>query len=126
MAQFENVTYTYYSDTLGRAVVPTEADFNALKLENIQLMKNWMPYITEKETNGIDSAVCLMIEIDYIDNQLLSGNSDNAIASENIAGHSISYGSNERNKLVELNGMSTLNKKLCKARLFCSFDLGVK
>ena len=39
MAQFDNVNYTFYSETLGRAVIPTQAEFDALKLENLQQLK---------------------------------------------------------------------------------------
>lgn len=126
MAQFDNVTYTYYSDTLGRAVIPTEADFNALKLENIQLMKSWMPYVTEKEEGGIDKAVCLMIEVDYTDNQIVNGNNSSAINSESVNGHSVSYGSTTRTELERKNAKSTYERKIDKAKLFLSFDLGVR
>ena len=36
---FENVNYTYYSETLGRSAVPTEADFNNYADDNKMFMK---------------------------------------------------------------------------------------
>jgi len=126
MAQFENVNYTFYSDTLGRAVIPDADTFDAFKLENIQLMKIWLPYIEERETNGIDSAVCMMIETDYTDNQVLTNSDGRAIVSESLGGHSVSYGSTEKTKLSELNAKSTTDKKIERAKLFCNFTLGVR
>lgn len=126
MANFENVTFEYYSETLGRTIVPNAEEFNKLKLENVQLMKGWLPYLEELEEGGIDKAVCLMIEVEYSDNQILNGESDNAISSENIGGHSISYGSAQKTKLEELNTVSTMQKKYDKAKLFCHFFIGVK
>lgn len=126
MADFENVTYTFYSDTLGRAVVPNEEEFNALKLLNVQTFKKWLPYCIELEENGIDKAVCMMIEVEYQDKQIVTGADDSAVASESTGGHSITYGSTARNKLDELNAVSTEKKKYEVARLFCSFNFGVK
>lgn len=126
MANFGKVTYTQYSSVLGRAIVPDETTFNSLKLLNIQLMKSWLPYVEEKETDGIDNAVCMMIETEYVDNQLQNGQSDNSIASESVNGHSISYGSTSRTKLEELNAKSTDQKKLDVAKLFLIFNIGIK
>lgn len=126
MANFENVKYEYYSETLGRAVIPSEADFNNLKLLNIQLMKSWLPYIEENEENGIDKAVCLMMEVDYQDSQLIGGESGESIASESVGGHSISFGSSAQNKAVELNAKKTIDKKIEMAKYFCTFAIGVR
>lgn len=126
MAQFDNVTYTHYSSVLGRAVIPTEEDFNALKLVNIQTMKGLLPYVIENEENGIDSAVCMMIEANYKYNQLVTGATPEAIASESLGGHSISYGSAALNKAVELDAKSLSAKKIEAIKLFCSLDIGVK
>lgn len=126
MAMFDNVTYTYYSSTMGRSIVPNETEFNKLKLENIQIMKGWLPYLEELEDGGIDKAVCLMIEVEYADNQILNGESAGSVSSETIGGHSISFGSTQKTKLEELNTVSTMQKKYDKAKLFCHFLVGVK
>lgn len=62
---FDNVNYTFYSSTLGRGILPDEATFNAYKLENIAYMRTLLPFVTERQENGIDSAVCMMIEESY-------------------------------------------------------------
>lgn len=126
MATFDNVTYTFYSDEMGRAVIPTEQEFDALALINIQTVKKLLPYIEELEENGIDKAVCLMCEVDYQDAQTTNGESAGAITSESLGGHSISYGSVERNKLMELNAKSTEAKKIDRLKLYCSLNIGVK
>lgn len=126
MAQFDNVNYTFYSETLGRAVIPTQAEFDALKLENLQQLKKLLPYIVEEEENGIDSAACLMIEIDYKNNLLKSGQAAGAIASETLGGHSVNYGSTQLNKKIELDAKSTDAEKMAAIKLFCSLNIGVK
>ena len=72
---FENVNYTYYSETLGRSAVPTEADFNNYADDNKMFMKQLVNdgIVTEREENGLDIAVCRMIEIDYLTEQKASG-----------------------------------------------------
>lgn len=127
MADYTKVTYTYYSDTLGRAVVPTAEEFNALKLENIQKMKHYeeIGVVEETEENGIISAVCMMIEADYKINSLKSGTSAAAIASESLGGHSISYGSTALNKQNELDAKSADAQKIDAIKLFCRFNIGV-
>lgn len=125
MAEFENVNYEFYSVTLGRSIVPTEAEFNALKLENIQVMKRLLPYVLEREDNGIDKAVCLMIEKDYQNQQLKTGAAAGAIASESLGGHSVSYGSSATNRIVEADIKGTDAARIEAIKLFCSLDIGV-
>lgn len=122
---FENVTYTFYSDTLGRAVVPSEEAFDELKLTNIQEMKRLLPFLEEREENGIDSAVCMMIEAEYKLNQEMNTN-NGPISSENVSGHSVSFDTKSREKAVELNAMSLAETKIKAIRLFCNVDVGVR
>ena len=72
---FENVNYTFYSDTLGRSAVPTESDFDRYADDNKMFMKRLVSdgIVTEREENGIDIAVCRMIEIDWLTEQEASG-----------------------------------------------------
>lgn len=126
MAMFDNVNYTYYSSTMGRSIVPDSATFDKYKLENIQLVKKWLPYIEELETSGIDKAVCLMVEVDYQDEQIMSGSDEMAITSESVGGHSVSFGSVKQTKLNEMNAKSTEQKKVEKLKLFCNCYWGVK
>lgn len=124
MATFENVNYIFYSETLGRAVVPTAEEFDALKLENVQRVKNLMPYIEELEENGIDKAVCMMIEKEYLFNQVSSGEVDGVISSESLGGHSIQYA--ERSKSLELNLKSLDAQKMDCIKLFNRLNIGVR
>lgn len=127
MADYTKVTYNYYCDTLGRAVVPSLEEFDALKLPNIQKMKHFedMGIVEETEENGIISAVCMMIEADYKNNMLLSGASGAAIASESLGGHSVSYGSTAQNKQNELDAKSLDAQKIEAIKLFCRLNVGV-
>ena len=67
MALFDNVTYTYYTGTLGRTKVPSEAVFNDYKLQNVLYVKSLLNdgLLKEREAGGIDNACCMMIEEDY-------------------------------------------------------------
>ncbi len=127
MADYTQVTYTYYTQTLGRAVVPDENSFNALKLPNVQTMKHYedLGVIEETENNGIISAVCMMIEADYTNNQLKEGASPSSIASESLGGHSVSYGSSALNKQIELDAQSLDTQKIRAIKLFCQLNIGV-
>jgi len=122
---FENVNYTFYSDTLGRADVPTEADFNKYKLENVLFVKRLLGdgLIVEREENGIDSAVCMMIEIDYKAAQIATGDALPA-SSESIG--SFSHGKNTKayDAQVELNAKSVEQQKYRALSLFCDITAG--
>lgn len=122
---FENVNYTYYSSTLGRSVVPSEEAFNELKLTNIQEMKRLLPYLEEREENGIDNSVCLMIEAEYKLNNELSSQPLN-LASESVAGHSVSFDTAGKNKAIELNAQSLASQKIKIIKMFCFVDVGVR
>ena len=123
---FENVNYTYYTEELGRSLIPNETEFNNLKFLNVELMKSWLPYVIEREPGDIDKAVCMMMETEYKDNLLLSGKSADAITSESVLGHTVSIGSTSKTKLEELNAKSTEAKKLNMAKVFLYFSIGVK
>lgn len=121
---FEKVTYTHYSNTLGRSVIPDEQSFDALKLTNVQEMKKVLPLVFERETDGIDSAVCMMIEAEY---KVQNGISDVAktISSENVSGHSVSFDNSASNKANEKNIRSLAEMKLDAIKLFCDISVGV-
>lgn len=123
---FENVNYNFYSDTLGRAEVPNEAEFNKYALENKLYAKKLYEdgLIEEKEENGIDSAVCLMIEEDYKASQIESGNSA-LDASESINGYSHSIDTKAYDTYIEKNAKSVANSKYKWLRLYCNIKNGV-
>lgn len=127
---FENVNYTYYSETLGRSAVPTEADFNRYADDNRLFMKGLINdgIVTEREENGIDNAVCRMIEIDYLTEQEASGaatESGGSVASESINGYSYSYDKTAQQEAVKRNAKSAAEKKIDIIKLYNDYRAGV-
>jgi hypothetical protein len=122
---FENVTYTFYTTTLGRSAIPTEEEFNKYKLENVQYMKLFLPFLKEREENGIDSAVCMMCEVDYTESQAII-NSNLAKKSESLDGYSYSLDDGEKNRIQEGNFKTTEQKKRYWLDLFCEYYGGLK
>lgn len=126
---FGNVNYTYYSDTLGRSAVPTEADFNRYADDNRLFMKGLINdgIVTEREENGIDNAVCRMIEIDYLTEQEASGAAaeSGSVASESINGYSCSYDKTAQQEAVKRNTKSAAQKKIDIIKLYNDYSAGV-
>lgn len=127
---FENINYTYYSETLGRSAVPTEADFDRYADDNRLFMKGLINdgIVTEREENGIDTAVCRMIEIDWLTVQEASGaaaESGGSVASESINGYSYSYDKTAQQEAVKLNTKSAAAKKIDIIKLYNSYRTGV-
>lgn len=127
---FENVNYTFYSDTLGRSAVPTEADFNSYAADNKMLMKQLVNdgIVTEREENGLDIAVCRMIEIDYLTAQEASGvaaENGGSVASESINGYSYSYDKTAQQEAVKRNAKSAAEKKIDIIKLYNNYCAGV-
>jgi hypothetical protein len=127
---FENVNYTFYSETLGRSVIPTETDFNLYADDNKMFMKRLVNdgIVTEREENGIDTAVCRMIEIDYLTAQEASGSAaenGGSVASESINGYSYSYDRTAQQEAVKLNAKSAAAKKIDVIKLYNDYDAGV-
>lgn len=122
---FENVNYTFYSDTLGRSDVPTEAEFNKYALENKLFVKRLFGdgLIVEREENGIDSAVCMMVEIDYKAAQVASGEAL-PVSSESIGNFSHSKNTKAYDTQVELNTKSVEQQKYRVLSLFCDITAG--
>ncbi len=127
---FENVNYTYYSDTLGRSAVPSEADFNNYADDNKMFMKRLINdgIVTKREENGLDIAVCRMIEIDYLTAQEASGAAadSGSVASESINGYSYSYDKTAQQEAVKLNAKSAAAKKIDIIKLYNDYDVGVR
>ena len=127
---FENVNYTYYSETLGRSAVPTEADFNRYADDNRLFMKGLITdgIVTEREENGIDDAVCRMIEIDYLTEQeasVAAAESGGSVASESINGYSYSYDKTAQQEAVKRNAKSAAEKKIDIIKLYNDYHAGV-
>lgn len=123
---FENVNYTYYSETLGRAIIPDEPTFNKYVLENEMEFKNlWnLGIVREVEKDGIAKAVCMMIEVQFIDEQTIKGEGDVGVASESISGYS--YSLSDLAKMTQTQNFNTTSaKKLKWIELFCSITRGI-
>ena len=123
MALFDNVTFTYYTGTLGRTKVPSEAVFNEYKLENELYIKRLMGdgLIIEREAGGYDNACCMMIEEDYCAAQAESG-ADDVQTSASIGGYSYSAKASEI--AIEKNAQSKDEKKYKWLSLFCEVTNG--
>ena len=123
---FENVNYNFYKTTLGRFAIPDEASFNEYAIENKLFVKQLIAdgIIVEREENGIDSAVCMMIEVDYNTEQEANGSSG-VISSESINGYSYSYDRTIAQETARLNIKSTEAKKYKWLRLYCDVLQGV-
>ena len=127
---FENVNYSYYSDTLGRSAVPTEADFNNYADDSKMYMKQLVNdgIVTEREENGLDIAVCRMIEIDYLTEQEASGaaaENGGSVAGESINGYSYSYDKTAQQEAVKRNAKSAAEKKIDIIKLYNDYHAGV-
>ena len=127
MAQFDNVTYTYYTGTLGRTKVPSEAVFNDYKLQNVLYVKSLLNdgLIKERKAGGIDDACCMMIEEDYCAAQAQAG-ADDVQTSESIGGYSYTASSKASELAIEKNAKSTAEKKYEWLSLYCDILNGVR
>lgn len=128
---FENADYTFYTETLGRSAVPTEADFNLYADDNKVFLKRLVDdgIVTEREENGLDIAVCRMVEVDWLTAQEASGaaaESGGSVASESINGYSYSYDKTAQQEAVKLNAKSAAAKKIDIIRLYNDYTPGVR
>lgn len=131
MALFDNVTYTHYTDTLGRSIVPDEATFNANKLEVVLWVKSLYNdgLLIEREPGGIDDACCMMIEESYTAAQTeagagSTGDTGGLIASESIGGYSYTKSTKAAEIAIEKNAKSADAKKYKWLSLYCDIMNG--
>lgn len=110
---FENVSYTYYHETLGRSVVPDAQTFNRWIPEAKRYMLPLVPFLVEREPGGIDKATCMVVEATY--QAAASGVPDGArLTSESIDSYSRSF------NLGEASGKSTSGaKKEAWIEMYC-------
>ena len=123
---FENVNYDFYKTNLGRSAVPDEVAFNEYAIENKLFVKRLVNdgMLVEREKDGIDSAVCMMIEVDYIEAREAKG-SNEAVSSETINGYSCSYDRTVEQETLKLNAKSTEAKKYKWLKSYCDILQGV-
>lgn len=127
---FENVNYNFYKNTLGRSVIPDEATFNFYADDDKMVMKKLLldGVVSEREENGVDIAVCRMIEIDYLTEQEASGaatESGGSVVSESINGYSYSYDKTAQQEAVKRNAKSAAEKKINIIKLYNNYHAGV-
>lgn len=115
---FENVTYNYYSNTMGRSVVPDETTFNNLAFEQKAYAKTLFPFVVEEtETNGFDKAVNMFIEEQY--KAELSKTADGRIqTSISLDGYSASFDTSKVQNVED--------RKMFWLRAFCNVSFGVR
>lgn len=127
---FENVNYNFYKNTLGRSVIHDESTFNFYADDDKMVMKNLLldGVVSEREENGVDIAVCRMIEIDYLTEQEASGaasENGGSVTSESINGYSYSYDKTAQQAAVKLNAKSAAEKKINIIKLYNDYNAGV-
>lgn len=125
---FENVNYNFYMNSLGRSVIPDEATFNFYADDNKMFVKQLVNdgIVREREENGVDIAVCRMIEIDYLTEKEASGASESGgVSSESINGYSYSYDRTAQQESAKLNAKSTAEKKINIIKLYNDYNAGV-
>jgi len=121
---YENVTYTFYT-SLGRSAIPTQAEFDKYALENKLYVDTMLPFITERNENGIDSAVCLMCEVDYLVAQaIITANLSKK--SESLDGYSYTLDAGEKERIQDATFKTTAEKKRYWLGLFCEIYGGIK
>lgn len=127
---FENANYTFYTETLGRSAIPTEADFNLYAEDNKMFLKRLVDdgIVTEREEKGLDTAVCRMAEIDWTAAQEATGASEECggvLAGESINGYSYTIDRTAQHESARLNAKSAAQRKIEVIRLYNDYDPGV-
>ena len=84
-----------------------------------------LPFITERNENGIDSAVCLMCEVDYLEAQaIITANMSKK--SESLDGYSYTLDAGEKERIQDANFKTTAEKKRYWLGLYCEIYGGIK
>lgn len=113
---FEHVTYSFYSDVMGRAVIPDENTFNRHKTEACAFVRSKLPFVAALEDKALDKAACMVAEALYEAER--DKTADGRIeASRSIEGFSQSF---------DVSKVQTLYaKKMERIRLFCTVSTGL-
>lgn len=127
MAQYDKVTYQFYTDVLNRHAVPDEATFDEHKLQNLAYVQALVSdgLLIERMPNGIASACCMMIEEDYKAAEIAAGNGS-VDTSESIGGYSHSMNTKAYDIQQEKDATSTAAKKNKWLHVFCYVMNGVR
>lgn len=113
---FEHVTYSFYSDAMGRAVIPDENTFNRHKTAACAFVRSKLPFVAACEEKGLDKAACMVAEVLYEAER--DKTADGRIeTSRSIEGFSQSF---------DVSKVQTLyDKKMECLRLFCAVSTGL-
>mgnify|MGYP003308011504 CR=1 FL=1 len=120
MALFDNVTYTYYANTLHRAEVPDAATFDKYALEEKLYVKQLIDdgLIVERAPGNYDDACCMLIEESYKADKLAAGGG-NVDTSETIGSYSHSMSAKAAEIATEKNQKSAAENKYKWLKLYC-------
>jgi len=112
----EHVTYGFYSDVMGCAVIPDENTFNRHKTAACAFVRSKLPFIAVCEEKGLDKAACMVAEVLY--ETARDKTADGRIeTSRSIEGFSQSF---------DVSKVQTLyDKKMERLRLFCTVSTGL-
>lgn len=126
---YENVDYSFYTESLKRNAIPSQEEFDRLILLNIAYFESLSSVygITERAENGIDSAICMMCEVDYLTDKAMTGEENSGrISSASVGGVSESYDKTYANAVIAANVKPVEVQKMAYIRLFCHLYCGVK
>lgn len=113
---FEHVTYGFYSDAMGRAVIPDENTFNRHKTAACAFVRSKLPFIAAYEEKGLDKAACMVAEALYEAER--DKTADGRIeTNRSIEGFSQSFDVSKAQTLYD--------KKMECLRLFCAVSTGL-
>ena len=117
-------TWEYYSETLGRSVIPDEATFTRFALAPSLWLDGLYTdgLVVQKEDDGYICAVCMMAEEDY-KASLAEGDGGQVLAGESLGDYSWSGGSSSDGLSQE---ERVARQRMKWLRLYCYVVPGVR
>lgn len=126
---YENVSHGFYITELRRTEILEQEAFDRLKIMNIAHFESLKRayYITEYGKNGIDSAICMMCEVDYLANKAMVGEEHSGrVSSTSVGSVSESYDKSYATAVIAANVKAVEVQKMDWIKLFCHVYCGVK
>lgn len=126
---FDNVTYEFYTNVLKRSIIPTQEEFDSHAMLNIAYYEslNSVYVITPHSENGIDSAICMMCEVDYQTDKALTGEENSGrVSGVSVGSVSESYDKSYANAVIAANVKPAELQKMDYLKLFCHVYCGVR
>lgn len=114
----DKVNFDYYSNVMGRSVVPDVATFDSLAFEQKAIARTLHPFIVEeREEDGFVKAVCMWVEEAF--NASKTKTMNGAIkTSESLDGYSVSFDTSKAESFED--------RKKMWLDLFCNVAYGVR